>query len=323
MYSERSIWHRRVLLPQAIHWENPLCPSFRPVNQRMRSLRSVGCLSRMDPLGTLYEIEDFSLYWCCPLLRCSKDSWKTKYEHSSLGERPHQCCRASDHRWLDRIGYSFESSVHRKSAWQPPMTMMLGKELLSGLWVRPECRSYRCLFHIRSCLTSCLTLHSFFTTLVATRRRRCLLRSVWVYRYALTAALCDLGDPGWRDPWFPHWALLLLSPSRWYGLCVFCWLSCCFAIPYWDDTRLSPLASVNPFHPWTGICHVAVLLVWVAFWFGCFCVFMFLCFVGFWCFASVWFCVLVMILWQYTGLRTGPSPVHFWGHSTADGLRMQ
>ena len=34
----------------------------RPVNQRMRSLRRVGCLSRIDPLETLYEIEDFSLH---------------------------------------------------------------------------------------------------------------------------------------------------------------------------------------------------------------------------------------------------------------------
>jgi len=22
--------------------------------------------------------------------------------------------------------------------------------------------------------------------------------------YAVKAALCDLGDPGWGDPWFPH-----------------------------------------------------------------------------------------------------------------------
>ena len=32
-------------------------------------------------------------------------------------------------------------------------------------------------------------------------------------RYAWMAALCDLWDPGWGDPRFPHWALLLLSPS--------------------------------------------------------------------------------------------------------------
>ena len=35
---------------------------------------------------------------------------------------------------------------------------MLGKELLSGLWVRPECRSYCCPSHIRSCLTCYFTV---------------------------------------------------------------------------------------------------------------------------------------------------------------------
>ena len=30
--------------------------------------------------------------------------------------------------------------------------------------------------------------------------------------HAVKAALCDLGDPGWGDPWFPHWALLLPAP---------------------------------------------------------------------------------------------------------------
>ena len=64
--------------------------------------------------------------------------------------------------------------------YSPPMMMMLGKELLSGLWVRPECRSYCCHFSHRSCLTSCFTFYSFFTTLVATRRCRCLLRSARV-----------------------------------------------------------------------------------------------------------------------------------------------
>ena len=32
--------------------------------------------------------------------------------------------------------------------------------------------------------------------------------------FACAAALCDLGDPGWGDPWFPHGALLLLSPTN-------------------------------------------------------------------------------------------------------------
>ena len=29
---------------------------------------------------------------------------------------------------------------------------------------------------------------------------------------SVKAALCDLGDPGWGDPWFPHRALLLPAP---------------------------------------------------------------------------------------------------------------
>ena len=36
-------------------------------------------------------------------------------------------------RELDRIGFSFESGMRRKSALQLPMMMMLGKEILSGL----------------------------------------------------------------------------------------------------------------------------------------------------------------------------------------------
>ena len=35
------------------------------------------------------------------------------------------------------------------------------KRTLSGLWVRPECRSYCCHSHFRSCLTSCLTFFRF------------------------------------------------------------------------------------------------------------------------------------------------------------------
>ena len=36
-------------------------------------------------------------------------------------------------RELDRIGFSFESGIHRQSALQLPTMMMLGKEQLSGL----------------------------------------------------------------------------------------------------------------------------------------------------------------------------------------------
>ena len=54
---------------------------------------------------------------------------------------------------------------------------------------------------------------------------------------------CDLGDPGWEDPWFPHGVVLLLSPVC-MTLCVL--FSACFfvcflavlAILGCDDTKL-------------------------------------------------------------------------------------
>ena len=61
-----------------------------------------------------------------------------------------------------------------------------------------------------------------------------------------------------------------------------------------DDTKLSPLALIDLFHPQTGTCHVTahwcVLFLVVCFWF---CVFVFFlclvflfcfCLFGFWCF---------------------------------------
>ena len=54
---------------------------------------------------------------------------------------------------------------------------------------------------------------------------------------------CDLGDPGWGDPWFPH-GTFVASLTFWYGLVTF-WLVLLFAssaIPSVDDTMLSPLA---------------------------------------------------------------------------------
>ena len=41
-------------------------------------------------------------------------------------------------------------------------------------------------------------------------------------------ALCDLGAPGWGEPWFPQKAVLLLS-QLWYGdVRVFVFLFCAF-----------------------------------------------------------------------------------------------
>ena len=81
-------FRRRVLLPQTIHRKNPLCPFLRSINQSLRSLRTAGCITRKDPLGTLHEIENFSFHFCCPLLWHAKNSWKAKCEFSSLGKGP-------------------------------------------------------------------------------------------------------------------------------------------------------------------------------------------------------------------------------------------
>ena len=95
--------------------------------------------------------------------------------------------------------------------------------------------------------------------------------------YAWTAALCDLGDPGWGDPWFPHWALLLLSPSCLAPLCCSVFSLFCFFFGghTHNDTQdvivhVILIAGSDP----SSLCFLFVL-VWL--WFcvfcllGCFC----------------------------------------------------
>jgi hypothetical protein len=53
-------------------------------------------------------------------------------------------------------------------------------------------------------------------------------------------ALCDLGDPSWGDPWFPHSAVLL--HSRQYGNVI---LVSLFSLFSWGDTMLSPLSIAS------------------------------------------------------------------------------
>ena len=172
-----------------------------------------------------------------------------------------------------------------------------------------------------------------FTTLAATRRCRCLLRGafMWVVMPCRLVP-CDLRDPGGGDPWFPHGTLLLHSlagMALWSGCFCLVLLHCHTVgppVPYWDDTKLSPLASIYRFHPWTGICHIAALFAWVGFlfwvWLGCvllvlcFCVlvFSFVCFV---CWSFVFLCAFlwwhcdrtqdyVSVLHQFTFEATQP-----------------
>ena len=74
-------------------------------------------------------------------------------------------------------------------------------------------------------------------------------------------ARCDLGDPGWGDPWFPHLSLVASRTLQVaHGDFVFC-VCCCLIL--WacqhdaqvvicmrrDDYKLSTLASTDLFHP--------------------------------------------------------------------------
>jgi len=60
------------------------------------------------------------------------------------------------------------------------MMLMLGKELLSGLECALSAVAIAVIFTLDYVSPSCFTVFLFLTTLVATRRCRCLLRSVWV-----------------------------------------------------------------------------------------------------------------------------------------------
>ena len=169
--------------------------------------------------------------------------------------------------------------------------------------MRPECRSYCCHFSHRSCLTSCFTFYSFFTTLVATRRCRCLLRSarVNVMPERLLSVISGIlagGIPGFRIELccFYHpltWPLCVIP-------CFLCFASCSVAILIMthkmSSCMLFPLLVAIP-----------LLCVFVLFWFGCGCVFL-VCLVSF-----VSGCVFFgFLLGQLAGLRTGPLPVLLW-----------
>ena len=115
------------------------------------------------------------------------------------------------------------------------------------------------------------TFYSFFTTLVATRRRRCLLRSVWVNvmperLLSVISGILAGGIPGFRiELW------LLLSPSYLAPLCgsvfsLFCFF---FGGHSHNDTQdvimhVIPIAVAIP-----------LLCVFCVFCFGCGCVFLF------------------------------------------------
>ena len=93
--------------------------------------------------------------------------------------------------------------------------------------------------------------------------------------YAHRLAPCDLGDPDWGDPWFPHGAFVA-SLAFWYGLVVWMFFLL-FSLPYHVETiqcyhLLHELAhELAPVTPWFGgfvlcWCFLFALFWWVCFW---------------------------------------------------------
>ena len=106
-----------------------------------------------------------------------------------------------------------------------------------------------------------------------------------VSRHALRLALCDLGDPGWGHPWFPHSAVLLHSRNgmaMWF-LCLFSGLFG-FATPILELIQCYHLFLIDSH--WTGppITFLSVFLVLV------FCLAVFLCVLLLWVFSCCWLC---------------------------------
>ena len=144
--------------------------------------------------------------------------------------------------------------------------------------MRPECRSYCCHFSHRSCLTSCFTFYSFFTTLVATRRCRCLLRSarVNVMPERLLSVISGIlagGIPGFRIELccFYHpltWPLCVIP-------CFLCFASCSVAILIMthkmSSCMLFPLLVAIPL---LCVLFCFGLVVVVCFWFAWFLLFL-------------------------------------------------
>ena len=93
-------------------------------------------------------------------------------------------------------------------------------------------------------------------------------------------ALCDLGAPGWGEPWFPHSAVLLYPGVAMFVMAFLCFGVCVCLPPYPDrvDTMLSPLRSLLDVAELASQSHsLLVLLFFVLV--ACLCLF-FVC-VGF------------------------------------------
>ena len=132
-------------------------------------------------------------------------------------------------RELDRIGFSFESGIHRQSALQLPymgtishitkmhckstsMVVPLTISLQYDDWKSstertlrvPECCYRAVFFTLDHVSLSCFTAVVFSPLCCDPALSVFASKCQGVECHAVKAARCDLGDPGWGDPWFPH-----------------------------------------------------------------------------------------------------------------------
>ena len=219
---------------------------------------------------------------CCWLLAyCAW--WHTESDQScsntfSVTTYPSVLLCVAQETWLLHTNLGNENLAHRHwpsaIGWLS-MWMMIAKAHMRGLW--EACRCCCCIlftlyvspsFHFRFTLF-------LFTQLGISRRSMCIGAC-----YAGTASWCDLRDPGWGDPGFRHcdffaWHLPVIFKMLGFELLLQGW-------PAQDG------AHKLPGH------YVSSLLLdmsfhFVMFWFlWCFCAF---------CFVSLWFCCLLVLVW--------------------------
>ena len=193
----------------------------------------------------------------------------------------------------------FESCMHCKVPYSSQWC------LEKNYWADSECAlnvvATAVISHNRSCLTSCFTFYSFFTTLVATRRCRCLLRSARVNvmpeRLSVISGLAG-------GSLVSALSFVAFHPLTWPLLCFcvfFVLLLFRWPLSLWHTRCHHACYS----HCW-WLSHSSVFcLVWL--WL---CVFVFVCFF----FGVVWFwwdCSLECVLVHYQ---------RFWGYRRIDGL---
>ena len=154
--------------------------------------------------------------------------------------------------------------------------------------------------------------------------------------HAVKAALCDLGDPGWGDPWFPHWAFVAsCTHSMAHGdfVLLFPWFSCVMGLRHMTHKlssacvemilsyHLLPHQSFSPIN-WDPLCHCCVVVWLFVFCVGCF--FVCVCFLFLCGSCLLLFCVSFFVWFSERdkgiGLCIGPLPVYFCG-PTARPLR--